>query len=231
MIEKEIDYHHGETKLKGLLVTEGGRRPGILVAPTFAGRNSFIIEKAREVAKLGLAAFVVDMYGDGRTSTNRDECRSWMKPLTDDRFLLRERILSAFATVKELSEVNAEQTAAIGFCFGGMCVLDLARSGARLHGVVSFHGLLGAPPSTEKIKAKVLVLHGYDDPMAKPEQLIAFAKEMTEAGADWQVHAYGHTVHSFTNPAAQDRAAGTAYDAQADRRSWRALRDFFEEIF
>jgi dienelactone hydrolase len=129
--------------------------------------------------------------------------------------------------------VDSKRVAAIGFCFGGLCVLDLARTGADLAGVASFHGLLNSPGNTQgkKIKAKVLVLHGNDDPMVPVEQVVALEKELTAAGADWQIHTYGHTVHAFTNPAANDPKFGTVYEPKADRRSWQSLRNFLEEIF
>jgi len=129
--------------------------------------------------------------------------------------------------------VNEQEIAAVGFCFGGLCVLDIARTGADVAGVVSVHGLFGAPGNTEGnvISAKVLVLHGWDDPMATPEDALALGKELSGMGADWQLHAYGNTMHAFTNPAANDKLSGTVYDAAADRRSWAAMQNFFEEIF
>jgi dienelactone hydrolase len=121
----------------------------------------------------------------------------------------------------------------MGYCFGGLCVLDLARSGADVLGVASFHGLFHKPGNTEgnKISAKVLVLHGWDDPMAKPAQVIELAEELTKSGADWQIHGYGNTLHAFTNPAANDPAHGTVYNADADRRSWQSLQLFLADIF
>ncbi len=128
--------------------------------------------------------------------------------------------------------VDPHRIGAIGFCFGGLCVLDLARSGAAVRGVVAFHGLLQGAPKvpSETISAKVLVLHGHDDPFAPPEQLAAFCREMTEAGADWQVHVYGRTQHAFTNPAANDPKLGTVYNETADRRSWLAMQGLFDEV-
>jgi len=140
---------------------------------------------------------------------------------------------AARAAAKQLSWVDASQCAAIGFCFGGLCVLDLARTGSDLQGVVSFHGLLGAPGNTDGnvVKAKVLVLHGHDDPMVSVEQVIAFEQEMTRAGADWQLHCYGNTMHAFTNPLANDPKFGTVYQPDADRRSWQAMQNFLNELF
>ena len=126
--------------------------------------------------------------------------------------------------------IDSRRVAVLGFCFGGLCALDLARSNADLRGAVSFHGLLKSSGFTEpKVRAKVLMMHGYDDPLAPPEDVLAVAKEFTDAGADWQLHAYGHTVHAFTNPKAHDRGGGMQYDEAADRRSWHALEEFLGE--
>jgi dienelactone hydrolase len=173
----------------------------------------------------------LDMYGKGKRGSNPDENRALMTPLVQDRAKLAGRITAALTAVKKLPAVDANRVAAMGFCFGGLCVLDLARSGAEVRGVVSLHGLLhpnGLP--AQKMSAKVLMLHGYSDPLAPPENVLAVAKEFTDAGVDWQLHAYGHAVHSFTNPAANDAAHGMVYDLNADRRSWHTLLQFFEEV-
>lgn len=147
--------------------------------------------------------------------------------------MLQRRMEAALAAVKLMPWTDGGRIAAIGFCFGGLCALDLARSGADIKGVVSFHGLLGAPEHTQnnRIKAKVLALHGHDDPMVPVEQVIAFEQEMTRAGADWQLHVYGNTMHAFTNPMANDPGFGTVYQKDADRRSWQSMKNFLEEIF
>jgi dienelactone hydrolase len=147
--------------------------------------------------------------------------------------LLRQRITAALHTVQNLKQVDKKRIAAMGFCFGGLCALDLARSGAEIIGVLSFHGLLAAPKDlpNKKMLAKVLALHGYDDPMGPPEQLLAFAKEMTQAQVDWQIHAYGNTQHAFTNPEAQDEKLGLIFDEVAEKRSWQSMKNFFTEIF
>jgi len=136
-------------------------------------------------------------------------------------------------TLREQPEVDAGRVAAIGFCFGGLCVLDIARTGADLAGVVSFHGLFSAPGSTagNRVRARILALHGWDDPMATPDAVLGLASELTSLGADWQLHAYGNTQHAFTNPAANDPRRGTVYDETADRRSWRAMTNFLDELF
>ena len=154
-----------------------------------------------------------------------------MTPLASNRPALQARLLNALNVAK--TESGQNRATAIGFCFGGLSVLDMARCGMAVDGVVSFHGLLSAPGNTEghSIAAKVLALHGWDDPMATPDDVIAFSKEMSGAAADWQLHAYGKTLHAFTNPDAQNPDFGTQYDAGADRRSHAALRDFLQEIY
>jgi dienelactone hydrolase len=147
--------------------------------------------------------------------------------------MLQNRIQAALNAVKQLPQVDINNIAAMGFCFGGLCVLDLARTGADIKGVVSFHGLLVKPENTQgiKIKAKILALHGRDDPMVLADLVFNFQEEMTQADADWQFISYGHTVHAFTNPVANDPDFGTVYQADADRRSWQAMQNFFAEIF
>jgi dienelactone hydrolase len=156
-----------------------------------------------------------------------------MQPYMDDRALLQGRMALALRVARSQPEVDAGRLAAIGFCFGGLCVLDLARSGADVDGVVSFHGLVTPPGNTRgnRIQAKVLVLHGWDDPMARPEALLALGHELTAMQADWQIHAYGNAMHAFTNPAANDPDFGTVYQADADRRSWKSTRAFLAELF
>jgi dienelactone hydrolase len=151
----------------------------------------------------------------------------------DDRSLLQRRMQLAVATLRSREEVDDTRIAAIGFCFGGLCVLDLARTGADIKGVVSFHGLLTPPPDTaaDRIRAKTLVLHGWDDPMATPQHLLALGHELTGMGADWQIHAYGNAMHAFTNPAANNPAAGTVYQPDADRRSFELMQLFLAEVF
>lgn len=234
MKTRTVDYSHAGAALKGHLAydeTKAGRRPAVLVCHAWAGRDAFALAKAERLAGLGYAGFALDVYGGARQGSSKEENSALMTPFIKDRGLLYGRLRAAVDAVKALAEVDPERIAAIGFCFGGLCALDLARGGAGLRGVVSFHGLLG--PSclpAKKISAKVLALHGFDDPMATPDQLLAFAKEMTEAGADWQVHAYGQTMHAFTNPQADDPGFGTVYRKEADERSWKAMECFLAEI-
>lgn len=233
---KSIEYQDGTETLEGYLVAHEDQqtRPGVLISHTWGGLGEFEKQKAEEIAQLGYNAFAVDLYGKGKRGSNVDENRELMAPLVKDRVLLRQRILAGLHTFQDMDHVDATKTAATGFCFGGLCVLDLARSGADVRGVISIHGLFSPPPDdlpNEMIKAKVLVLHGYEDPMAPPEQLLALANELSDAGVDWQAHAYGMTYHAFTNPKANDANAGTVFNPLANRRSWQALQNFLAELF
>ena len=231
-----VEYRHGDVVLEGLLAwddTASGPRPAVAISHAWGGRSAFEEQKAVQLAELGYVGFAIDMYGRGVLGNGPEENTALMTPFMENRALLQARIDQGIATVRLQPEVDTDRVAAIGFCFGGLCVLDLARSGSDVLGVASFHGIFTPPGNTEgaKISTKVLCLHGYDDPMAQPQSVLDLAAELTAAGADWQVHAYGNTVHSFTNPAADNPQMGTAYNAAADRRSWRSLLDFLQEIF
>ena len=187
----------------------------------------------RLLAALGYVGFALDLYGKGILAENTEQASVLMTTFLEDRVLLQSRLQAAVELVAEQPEVDAGKLAAIGYCFGGLCVLDLARINAPLAGVASFHGLLLAPGNTAgaNIKPCVLVEHGWDDPMVPPEQVVAFTEEMTAASADWQLHGHGGTVHAFTNPAANDPDFGTVYNAAAQRRSWQSLENFLTELF
>jgi dienelactone hydrolase len=233
---RTIDYQDGDVDLQGYLAWDDavdGKRPGVMIAHAWAGRGDFENTKAEELAKLGYVGVALDNFGRGILGTNTEENSALIQPFLDDRAMLQGRMQIALEVLKGLDEVDASRVAAIGFCFGGLCVLDLARTGTDIRGVVSFHGLFGSPGNTagNKIKAKVLALHGWDDPMAPPDQVVSLAEELSSMGADWQVHGYGNTMHAFTNPQANDPDFGTVYSADADRRSWNAMQDFLSEIF
>ena len=230
-----IDYLDGDTKLEGFFAFESGCTtplPIVLIAHAWGGRDPFVCNKAEQLARLGYAAFALDMYGKGVLGNTIEEKAQLMQPWLDNRMLLQRRMTAALNRVRELDVVDATRVAAIGFCFGGLCVLDLARSGVDIQGVVSFHGLLAPPDNTPRnaIKSKVLMLHGHDDPMASTDQVMAIQQELSAAGADWQLHSYGHTMHAFTNPQANDPALGTVYQADADRRSWLSMKNFLAEV-
>ncbi len=233
---RTIDYQDGDVDLQGYLAWDDaveGKRPGVMIAHAWAGRSDFENGKAETLAKLGYVGFALDNFGRGILGTNTEENSALIQPFLDDRAMLQGRMQTALEVLKDLDEVDASRVAAIGFCFGGLCVLDLARTGTDIRGVVSFHGLFGSPGNTagNKIKAKVLALHGWDDPMAPPDQVVSLAEELSSMGADWQVHGYGNTMHAFTNPQANDPDFGTVYSPDADRRSWNAMQDFLSEIF
>ena len=208
-------------------------RPGILLLPNVLGTKEADFAYAGKVAALGYTVLVSDVFGQGKRTTRADpDMGRYMAELNADRALLRDRVNAVHATLKSLAETDDARTAAIGFCFGGKCVLDLARSGADIAGGVSFHGVYDAPPfPNAKITAKLLVCHGWDDPIAPPDATIALAKELTEAGCDWQIHAYGHTGHAFTDHDAKMPERGLVYQPDADRRSFRSMTDFLGDIF
>jgi dienelactone hydrolase len=210
-----------------------GPRPGILLFPNVLGTKEADFAYAEKVAALGYTILVVDMYGQGKRTTREDsDMGRYMAELNADRALLRNRANGAHAVLKSLEEADESCTAAIGFCFGGKCVLDLARSGADIAGGVSFHGVYDAPPfPNAAISAKLLICHGWEDPIAPPEATVALANELTQAGCDWQIHAYGHTGHAFTDHAVNMPEKGVAYNANADHRSFRSMKDFLGDLF
>jgi dienelactone hydrolase len=231
-----IEYRDGELLLEGYMAWDpahSGPLPAVAIAHTWAGRTPFEEGKAVELAEQGYVGFAIDMYGKGVRGSSPEENTALMTPLMQDRAVLQRRINTAVSVLRQQAEVDPKRVAASGYCFGGLCVLDLARSGSDVCGVVSLHGLFGAPGNTggTPISAKVLCLHGYDDPMAQPQSMLDLASELSAAGADWQVHAYGNTVHAFTNPEANNPEMGAAYSALADHRSRQALLNFLEECF
>ena len=237
MKTQTLDYLDQSTQLEAFLAWDDkkpGKKPAVLVAHDWTGRREFAENKAKEMADLGYVGFALDMYGKGVFGVDGDvEGNSaLMNPLASDRRALRQRILSALDAVRSHEQVDPLRVGAMGYCFGGMCVLELARSGADVKGVISIHGIFspGDIPN-EKITSKILCLHGQDDPMVPPQQVLDLENELSSAGADWQVHAYGGTMHAFTNPSANNPDFGTVYNPVADRRATRAIKDFFDEVF
>lgn len=233
----EHTYEHDTKTLRAHVAhfptVDEEKLPAVLIAHDWSGRNDFAREKAEQLAALGFVGFALDMYGEGQTAEAVEDKMALMQPLLNDRALLTARMQASLRAVRELPFVDAERIAVIGFCFGGLCALDLARSSADVAGVVSFHGLLHKPQNlpVRPITAKVLAFHGYDDPMVHPEDVVAFCEEMTEAGADWQMHMYGNTRHSFMNPLAHNEEMGTVYSEAAERRSLAGLVYFLRELF
>ncbi|MDA0803808.1 MAG: dienelactone hydrolase family protein [Planctomycetota bacterium] len=251
--ESRLTYHAGSLECEGFVsrpvvgtgvsataATAGsspGSHPVVLVCHAWAGEDGFANEKARSLTAQGFIGFAVDVYGKGRRGSSNDENMALMSPLVDDRALLRARLGAAVTTAAAIPGADATRIAAIGYCFGGLCALDIARAclpGVR--GVVSFHGLFSPPDASQvgpqrPIAAKVLALHGWDDPMATPESVLGFAREMSAAKANWELDAYGGTMHAFTNPQANNPGFGTVYSAQADARSWARAIQFLGEVF
>lgn len=232
-----VEYRQGEAVLEGYLAYDDGyvgKRPGILVVHEWWGLNDYVRKRAEQLAELGYVAFAADIYGKGVRAATAKEAGELAGRFKKDRRLLRARAAAGVEVLRKEPHTDPDRLAAIGFCFGGTTVLELARSGADLAGVVSFHGGLETPVPADAahIKGKVLALHGADDPFVPPAEVAAFEKEMRDARVDWQLFMYGGAVHSFTNPdAGNDPARGAAFNERAARRSWQAMQQFFREIF
>ena len=232
-----VEYKQGDTTLEGWLVYDdagSGKRPGVLVVHDWFGVSDYVKGRAEQLAKLGYVAFVADIYGKGvRPQTPKDAGAEAGK-FKSDRALLRARVNAALDVLKSNPNVDPARIAAIGYCFGGTTVLELARSGADIAGIVTFHGGLDTPTpeDAKNIKCKVLILHGADDPFAPAAQVAAVEDEMRKAGVDYEITLYGGAVHAFTREdSGNDPSKGIAYNEKADKRSWQAMQDFFAEIF
>jgi dienelactone hydrolase len=232
-----IDYCDGDVDLEGYFAWDENvseQQPVVLIAHDWSGRREMACGAAERMVELGYAGFAMDIYGKGVFGRDADTAgnSALMMPYVENRALLRSRMQAGLNAARRLARVDVDRVAAIGYCFGGMAVLELARSGADVEGVISVHGLLAqsAEPSAS-IAAKVLCLHGHDDPMGTPEQVLAFEQEMSSAGVDWQIHVYGGTKHAFTNPAAHDHVLGTVFSDLANQRAQRAIADFLAELF
>ena len=232
-----VEYRHGDAVLEGYLVYDPeiqSPRPGVLVVHEWKGLGPYATRRADQLAELGYVAFAVDMYGKGVRAKDHEEAANLSGVYRNDRQLMRGRILAAFDVLAGNPLADPAHIAAIGYCFGGTTVLELARSGAPVVGVVSFHGALDTPNSDDAkaIKGKVLVLHGADDPFVKPEQVAAFEDEMKKAGVDYRLITYPGAVHSFTvSEAGNDPSKGMAYNEDADTRSWQAMQEFLRAVF
>ena len=231
-----FSYMDGRQELEGYLAcpssSSEGLRPVVLVAHAWGGQDEFARSKAHTLAELGYIGVAIDVYGKGRRGSSAEENGKLMTPWIEDRLALRTRLLAAVDAARSVDGADPDRLGAIGFCFGGLCVLDLARANAPgLRAAVAFHALFMPPGLGEQppIKAKVLALHGYDDPMAKPEALVGFANEMSNARADWQVVAYGATGHAFTNPHAHDHAGGMFYREIIANRAFKAMENLLAE--
>jgi dienelactone hydrolase len=242
MKKENVTYQAGQTKCLGVAVydeAKTGKRPVVLVAHAWRGQDDFARQKAQDLAALGYLGFAADVYGNGLTTADNGEASKLMLPLFLDRPLLRERIVAAYDAAKKHPLADTSRIGAIGFCFGGLTVIELLRSGVDLKGVVSFHGVLGTKmdgqqakegPKSKAMKGSLLVLHGAIDPMVSPEDLRHLQDEMTESSIDWQIHIFGNTMHAFTNPMAKDKSGGMVYNEKAAIRAWQSMKNFFNEI-
>ncbi len=234
---KTVEYKQGDTTLEGVLVYDDavkGKRPGVLIVHQWLGITEYEKTRATMLAKLGYVAFCADIYGKGVRPKDTKEAGVEATKYKTDRALLRARVNAGLAEFKQHELVDTKRVAAIGYCFGGTTVIELARSGAELNGVVSFHGGLDSPTPADgkNIKCKVLACHGADDPYVPAKDLAAFESEMRDSKVDWQLISYGGAVHSFTQPmAGNDNSKGAAYNEAADRRSWEAMKQFLAELF
>ena len=231
-----VEYKQGDTTLEGYLAYDdsiSGKRPGVLVVHQWLGLTDYEKHRAEQLAALGYVAFCADIYGKDNQPKNVQEAGTLAGKYKNDRALLRARVNAALQVLEKNELVDTKRVAAIGYCFGGTTVIELARSGADLNGIVSFHGGLDspAPADGKNIKCKVLVLAGADDPFQKPEDLTAFESEMRDSKVDWQIVFYGGAVHAFTQPNPGFVNAGAKYNEKADKRSWEAMKNFFAEIF
>jgi dienelactone hydrolase len=236
IVTQPVKYQQNDTVLQGYLAYDdavSGKRPGVLVVHEWWGLNEFAKQRAEAVAKLGYVALAVDMFGQGKVTQNPEEARRWAEHVRSTP-LMRERARAGLKVLAKQELVDPRRLAAIGFCFGGTTVLELAYSGADLRGVASFHGGLTVPKPEElkNIKASLLILHGANDPHVKLEAVDAFMDALRQSKVDWQVIIFGNAVHSFTNPAAgTDISTGVAYNPKAAARSWKYLEVFLKEIF
>lgn len=232
---KPIEYFDGKQKCIGYVAWDesvASARPCVLISHAWGGLDDFAQQQAVQMAALGYVGFALDNYGDGARPESVDDKMALMGPLKEDRKALLARVKAGMKAAAAMDEVDADHIAMIGFCFGGLCTLDLARSGADLKAAVSFHGLLDAPDfPKKKIKAKVLVAHGWDDPMVDAGSVQALGEELTEAKCDWQIMAHGQTSHAFTVPDADDKKLGLKYNEASATRSWNAAFGLLDEVF
>lgn len=231
----DLDYAEGKTALKGYLAGESlsGKRPGVLIVHQWLGLTDYEKGRAEQVAKeLGYVALAADIYGKERPKDPK-EAGAFVGKYKEDRALYRQRLLAGLDALKAQKNVDPERIAVIGYCFGGMGALELARMNAKVLGAVSFHGSLEAKlKATEPIQPKVLVLHGADDPWADQKAVAALRQELDQAKADYKVVLYPGAVHAFTQPmAGDDPKKGAAYNKSADKRSWKAMRAFLAGLF
>lgn len=232
MQERTLPYTEGDDAFDAFVAQPDGDkpRPAVIVCHAWGGRGEFAESKAKALADMGYVGAAVDLYGVGKRGDDVPSCQALMMPLLENRPLLQRRLTAAYQTVRTLDGVDPDRIAVIGHCFGGLCAILMARMGMSLRAAVSFHGLLKVGDSLDHdMKARLLVLHGQDDPMVPPSDVGDFTAEMQRIHADWELHVYPRAKHAFANPDANDEKLGTAYDATADRRSWAAMKRLLGE--
>jgi dienelactone hydrolase len=228
-----FEYQHSGTIYEGFSAVPSGdiKKPVVLVFPAWRGRDQFSDHQAELIAQLGFAAVVIDLYGKGVRGTTDEECSKLMQPFLKRRSNILEITQQAILEAKKVMSADFENMAAMGFCFGGLCALDMARADGMLKGAVSFHGLLTAKEGLDVIQAKILVFHGYRDPMVSHEAVLAFCQEMDQKNADFQIVILGQAMHAFTQPAAQNPHKGTLYHEPSAKRAFHGMHQFLKEIF
>jgi len=237
IVDNAVDYNDGDTALEGYLAydqTESGKRPGVLIVHQWMGLTNYEKMRARQLAELGYVAFALDMYGKDVRPQSMEEAAEQAGKYRSDRELMRQRAAIGLEELRKQNVCDPNNIAVIGYCFGGGVALELARSGADVKGMVSFHGNLDTPnpDDAKNIKGKILVQHGGADPHVPQKQVMAFWDEMEKADVNWQLNVYGGAVHAFTQKSAgNDPSRGAAYNQQADQRSWQSMENFFDEIF
>ena len=240
VVEQEVSYRVGETLMRGFVAYDdrhSGKRPGILVVHEWWGHNEYARNRARQLARLGYTALAVDMYGEGKQAAHPQDAGKFSAALKENLPLAEARFKAALHLLRDQPTVESDLIAAIGYCFGGGIVLEMARRGYDLDAVVSFHGSLTttAPPEKGAVRARILVANGADDPFVKPEHIKIFEAQMKAAGADYRIVNYPGAKHSFTNPAADTYGERfnmpLAYNAEADKASWAAMEQLFNEVF
>jgi dienelactone hydrolase len=240
IVTKEIDYRVEGTTMKGYMAYDDaieGQRPGILVVHEWWGLNDYARKRARMLAKLGYTAFALDMYGDGRQAQHPDDAKKFSGEVVNNLPMEKARFTAALDVLRTDKTVDPQRIAAIGYCFGGGVVLQMARSGVDLAGVASFHGMLGTatPAQAGAVKAKILVMTGADDPFVPAAQVAQFKQEMDAAHVDYKVIAYPGAKHAFTNPGAdkygKEFKLPLAYNKAADQASWQEMQEFFQQLF
>lgn len=227
-------YTHDQTSLEGFVAYPiEKKRPVVILCHAWRGRDPFICEQAVKMAEWGYVGFALDMYGKGILGQSKEENASLKRPFIENRALLQARVLQGYKTACQLPDIDPSRIVVIGYGFGGLCALDLARAGVPLKGAVSFYGHFNPPPQAicNKIEAKILILHGYKDPLTPQEELHAFEKVLTAQGVDWQAHIFGGAMHAFATPGAHDPASGILYDPVAASRAQHALHAFLQELF